>query len=123
MNTTIEPIEDVYKQLVADLTEACKSLGWKFEARQDVDNLIHILIDDCNYFVSPTIGSTESFPLYYLGVFVPNPGTRWEPPSSDDKEISSGYQNPRQMLSVILEAHWKTRLDWAMQSTLTYGEE
>ncbi len=115
-------IEKVYERLVKDTTAACKSLGWTFEAEQDVDSLLYLKIDRCEYFVSPSLASTETKPVYYLGVMVPNHGTRWEPPSCDDVTLSNAdLERPEHFLSLLLDSHWTQRKQWAMESTIDWG--
>lgn len=119
-------IEKVYERLVKDLTAACKSLGWTFETEQDTDGFLFLIIDQCRYFVSPTVDfppsadPTEQKTLYYLGVMVQHPGNREEPPSEDDRTISNcNFEDPRTHLSDLLNAHWRQRKDWAMEATIT----
>jgi hypothetical protein len=112
-----------YERLVEDVRNACKSLGWKLEVKQDIDEMLYLVLDDCDYFVAPSMVHREDKPAYYLGAMVPNHGTRWEPPSCDDVTVSKQDQErPESHLSALLDAHFQIRKDWAMQATLTYGE-
>jgi hypothetical protein len=122
-SSTPKPIEisHKYQRLVECVKISCESLQWKFEAKQEEDDLLVLTLDNCSYNVSRSGSYGEK---HYVAAAIQVPATQTEPEYQDEMVIHETNSNPEGLLSYLIDTHFKeVRKVQAIQATYEPAEE
>ncbi len=121
-------MKNKYKELKRQMKQACRELKWKFSVdsgilkRFDVEDGFGFTIDKVEYMVTffGAEDTTLQFDGYYASTIVQEHGNREEPPSEDEMILTGeNSTSPDGLMMRILNAHWKVRLQWALEALQT----
>lgn len=104
-----------YEPFVKAFESTCKVLHWHVRFKQDIDRILHVVLDGCVYYVAPQQNDSPESPLYYLSVLVQYHGNRDEPPSEDESSLAEGFRQPRRVIRALIDAHWQQKRQWALE--------
>ncbi len=112
-----------YEPFITAFENVCKVLGWQVKFKQDIDRMLQVVIDGCQYVMAPQTNDSPEQPLYYLSVMVQYHGNRDEPPSEDEKVLGESFRNPRRAVTTLVDAHWSQKRQWALEQDWLPSDE